>query len=230
MKTTILVGLVLAQLCSAGEEYTPTSGYAVREIEGWEVLVNKQLSSHHEDAAERVLKLLGHQLYQISRAVPDEALRELRNVAIWVEYKAPQHKCMCYHPSEQWLREHGFNPDKKRSVEIANADNFLKWTIGQPWMVLHELAHSYHHRVLGHDNSEIRKAFQKAKQSKRYQSVLHISGESRTAYALNNDKEYFAECSEAFFGANDFYPFVRCELQQHDPHMYRLLTKLWKAE
>jgi len=66
--------------------------------------------------------------------------------------------------------------------------------------------------------------------SKKYESVLHIAGKSKRAYALNNDQEYFAECTEAFFGTNDFYPFVRAELQQHDPLMYQLLNKLWKVE
>ena len=29
--------------------------------------------------------------------------------------------------------------------------------------------------------------------------------------------EYFAEASEAYFGTNDFFPFVRIELRRHDP-------------
>ena len=40
--------------------------------------------------------------------------------------------------------------------------------------------------------------------------------------------EYFAEASEAYFGTNDFYPFVRQELEQHDPEMFLLLKKLWR--
>ncbi len=40
--------------------------------------------------------------------------------------------------------------------------------------------------------------------------------------------EHFAEASEAFFGTNDFYPFVRAELRRHDPGMYALLEKLWR--
>jgi len=39
--------------------------------------------------------------------------------------------------------------------------------------------------------------------------------------------EYFAESTEAFFGTNDFYPFVRPELREFDPEMFNLLTKLW---
>lgn len=230
MKKVILICSVLSIFCVGLDRYTPTSGYTEQQIEGWKVLVNKRLLSAHAQLSEEVLKLLGNQLYQITRVAPDDALKELRRIPIWVEYKAPRHPCMCYHPNKQWLIEHDFNPDKERSVEIANSENFLKWTIDQPWMVMHELAHSYHHCVLGYDHAEIRQAYQKAVESKNYESVLHISGRSRRSYALNNDQEYFAESTEAFFGTNDFYPFVRSELQQHDPDMYQLLKKLWRCE
>ncbi len=230
MKKLVLVCAILPVLCGASDKYTPTECYAVRQIEGWTVFVNHELLSGHAQLAEDVLELLKFQLYQITRVVPDEALKDLRGVAVWVEYKDPRHQCMCYHPNRKWLHDNGFNPKKERSVEIANAENFLKWTIGQPWMVLHEMAHSYHHCVLGYDNSDIRAAHEKAVEGKRYESVLHISGRMRRAYALNNDQEYFAECTEAFFGTNDFYPFVRSELQQYDREMYDLLAKLWKTE
>jgi len=44
---------------------------------------------------------------------------------------------------------------------------------------------------------------------------------------LSNHKEYFAESTEAYLGVNDFYPFVRAELNRHDPRMYQLLRKIW---
>jgi len=220
----------ILEIRAASPKYTPTSDYSSRNIEGWKVLVNNELLSEHARLADDVLKLLKHQLYQITRVVPAEPLKELRRIPIWAEYKAPRHPCMCYHPSRRWLTEHEFNPEKARSVEMANAENFLKWTIGQPWMVLHELAHSYHHCVLGYDNTEINLAYKDAVKSKQYESVLHINGRPRRAYALNNDQEYFAEATEAFFGTNDFYPFVRSELQRHDPNMYQLLKKLWKVK
>jgi len=230
MKKVVLICVVLLSVCVASGKYTPTEGYTIREIEGWRVYVNKDLLAGRTQFAEDVLKLLKFQLYQITRVVPDEPLKELRSVPIWVEYNAPRHRCMCYHPSERWLRNNDFNPQKKRSVEIANAENFLKWTIDQPWMVLHELAHAYHHCVLGHDNAELHKTYEEAVESKRYESVRHISGRPKRAYALNNDQEYFAECTESFFGTNDFYPFVRAELEQHDQPMYELLMKLWKEQ
>jgi len=42
--------------------------------------------------------------------------------------------------------------------------------------------------------------------------------------------EYFAETTEAFFSRNDFFPFTREELHQHDPEMETLLERVWKLE
>ena len=89
-------------------------------------------------------------------------------------------------------------------------------------MVLHELAHAYHHQFLedGFDNPEVKAAYDRAMKSKLYQKVLRINGRDEKAYAATNPMEYFAEATEAFFGTNDFYPFVRSELKRHDPAAY----------
>ena len=39
--------------------------------------------------------------------------------------------------------------------------------------------------------------------------------------------EYFAEGTEAYFDRNDFYPFVRAELKEHDPVLHDLLEEIW---
>lgn len=102
----------------------------------------------------------------------------------------------------------------------------------QPWMVFHELAHGYHHQFLdrGFDNAELRAAFERAKESKAYENVLRASGRRERHYALTNPQEYFAEASEAYFGTNDFYPYVRAELREHDPDGCDLLARLWAVE
>lgn len=63
-------------------------------------------------------------------------------------------------------------------------------------------------------------------------AVKRWTGEKTTeerACAMSNAKEYFAESSEAYFGRNDFYPFTRAELKEHDPQMYDLLERLWQC-
>ena len=202
--------------------------YTIQSMQGWTIHVQNELLGAQKELGGKVLKLLETKLYEINRTVPKEALKALHEVPIWVDVKAKQFPCAVYHPSPDWLREHGFDPSKARSVHIANAENFLKWTLDQPSMVLHELAHAYHHQVLGYDCPEIKNAYQRAVKSGTYESVLHYNGTMGKAYALNNDQEYFAELTEAFFGTNDFYPFVRAEVMKHDPEIYSVLTNLWK--
>jgi hypothetical protein len=218
--------ILTACLALPGAE--PTALYSVKQIEGWRVLISAELmKKEHESLRGDVLKLLESQLYQITRVVPTEALAKLRKVTIWVERAHPRHPCMCYHVSPEWLKQHGMNADKARGVEIASCKNFLSWTRDQPWMVLHELAHAYHDQVLGFDHAKIKACFDRAVSSKSYEQVQHVSGKKVKHYALSNPREYFAEATEAFFGTNDFYPFVRAELKSHDPGMFELLEKLW---
>ena len=146
----------------------------------------------------------------------------------WIEHNAPEHPCACYHPGRQWLIENGFNPDKEKGIEIANPKNFVEWTRdAQPLMVLHELAHAYHDLVLGFDRAEIKRCWDKAVASGRYDEVMHISGKPRRHYALTNEREYFAELTESYFGKNDFEPFDREALRAFDPDGYEMIERFW---
>jgi len=209
--------------------YYPTSEYAQRKIHRWRVLVHQDFLRDDAGLCRETLQVLRNQLFQVQRVLPAAALAKVRKVTIWVEKADPHHACMCYHPDTGWLRDNGMNPDKARCVELANARNFLKWTHHQPSMVLHELAHAYHHQFLedGYQNRQLAEAHQRAVDSGRYDEVVKIDGRRQRHYGLSNPMEYFAEASESYFGTNDFFPFVRGELKTHDPHVYRLLGELW---
>lgn len=97
-------------------------------------------------------------------------------------------------------------------------------------MVLHELAHGYHQQFLGENHAGIRRCFENAKEKGLYDSVLRINGHHERHYAMTNEKEFFAEMTEAFFGTNDFYPFVRAELKDHDPETYQLMCDVWEVK
>ena len=229
------VALVLAVRCAvelpaaeAQPSYEPTENYTQRQIHGWTVYVHRSLLEEQKSTGDRVLELLAVKLYDIQQAVPAKAVEKLRKIPIWLEYNNKPVRCACFHPSKQWLKANGFNPNKAGAVEIGNAETFIRWSRHQPSMVLHELAHRYHwHFLGGYDNPEIAAAFKRAKEAGIYESVLYFDGSKKRAYALNNPQEYFAELSEAWFGVNDFYPFVRAEVLVHDPEMAKLLRKLW---
>lgn len=217
------------EAAEASAAFEPSDQYDTETVEGWSLRVNRNFRKHEPQLYQETLTLLRHQLYQIPRKVPPAAVGKLRKIAIWVEQAEPHHPCMAYHPDAGWLREHGMNPDKARCVELANARNFLSWTREQPWMVFHELAHGYHHQFLdeGFDNALVGSMYDRAVAAKSYESVLRSGGRRERQYALTNPMEYFAEASEAYFGTNDFYPFVRTELREQDPAMYDALERLW---
>jgi len=101
-----------------------------------------------------------------------------------------------------------------------------------PNFALHELAHAYHFRVLGFDDPAIKDAFERARAAGLYDKVERHHGNGRPnsvgrAYAMTDEKEYFAEASEAYFSRNDFFPFTRVELAAHDPRMLRVLETAW---
>jgi len=222
--------IALLAICpTLASAFDPTDHYDQRTIEGWTIYVNQDLLAD-KPLADRCLTLLQVKLYDLQRVVPAKAVARLKEVPIWLELNDKLFPGACYHPSREWLTSHDVNPDKTGAVEIANARNFLTWSIEQPCMVLHELAHAYHHRVLGYDNAKVKAAYAAAKASGKYDKVLRINGRTERHYAMNNDQEYFAESTEAFFGTNDFYPFVRAELKEVDPGMYEVLRRAWSDE
>ena len=220
---------VLASIATSAPAYEPTTGYETREVEGWTLKVHKGFLKDRPSLAGRTLKLMGQQLDQITRVVPPEALAKLRKVRIWVEEDEPHHPCATYHPNVDWLREHGMNPDKARCVEVSNARAFLDWTRQQPWMILHELTHAYLDQFTpgGFGNPALRDAYDKAIADGLYDRVLLFDGRTVKGYAATNPMEYFSELSEAYFGVNDMYPFVRAELREHDPGGAAVVRSLW---
>ncbi|MEE2971639.1 MAG: hypothetical protein VX672_00800, partial [Planctomycetota bacterium] len=208
---------------------TPTAAYTVRDIRGWTVRINPDLLARKR-LCDATLEELDHQLYAITRVVPQPALDRIREIEIWAELEMHKTACMCYHVSKGWLIPNGYNGDKEGTVEIGNAEAFLEWTKGQPWMVLHELAHGYHDQVFGYEDEEIVRAFERSRDAGYYDEVGHISGNPRRHYALTNQMEWFAETTEALFGTNDFHPYVRSELREVDPEGAALVERLWRID
>ncbi|MBS0211089.1 MAG: hypothetical protein JSS27_19260 [Planctomycetes bacterium] len=209
--------------------FAPTAAYRVETIQGFTVLINPEVSEHPDEAA-AMRKELDAQLQAIVRVVPAKAVEALRRVRMWIEWEKKPKGAAEFHPSAQWLTNHGYNPEKAGCIELSNARNFVNWSrTAQPWMVLHEMAHAYHNLVLGRDDAAIEAAYQQAVERNIYDSVGYIKGGEKRAYALNNRFEYFAELSEAWFGKNDFFPYTREELKTHDPVGYELMEKSWGA-
>ncbi|RKH59605.1 hypothetical protein D7V93_14675 [Corallococcus llansteffanensis] len=171
----------------------------------------------------------------IVRLVPAGPVEQLRKVTLWM---SPQYAGFPptaeFHYHLAWLRQHGRNPAMAENVEISNVLIYESEARRMPLFMLHELAHAYHHRVLGGGNADIQAAFTRASASKTYERVERfrgpgVSNSFERAYAMDNAHEFFAEVTEAFFGRNDYYPFTGEDLARHDPATLALLQKVWQT-
>lgn len=201
-----------------------------QELEGWTIAVDPQLLADENKAVgQQAMKALANHLQRITYIVPEQPLEQLRKMRIWIELENPVLGNMQYHPGKDWLVKNGHDPRLVKHVHIPRAKRLLDrrtWA-KHPYVVLHELAHAYHDQILDFQNAEVLAAFHAARESGIYEEVLLYTGKKTRHYGLTSQMEYFAEATEAWFGVNDFYPFVRAELNEHDPRMYELLQKIW---
>jgi hypothetical protein len=223
----ICTTLAVEKASSQDQKFSPTEVYQKETFRGFTILINPEVLKHQEEAEQMKLEL-NKQLEAIASVLPAKPLADLRKVRIWVEWEKKKDGAAEFHPSATWLKGHGYNPDKAGCIEISNTRNFVRWSrTVQPWMVLHELSHAYHHLVLGAGHAGIEAAYKQAVDRKLYESVDSVQGGKKKAYALTNAKEYYAELSEAYFGKNDFYPFTYQELKKHDPVGFQLMESTW---
>jgi dipeptidyl-peptidase-4 len=226
--TLLLVFLLLRS--SSGDDAPEFYDPAERQIEGWTVAVDPQLlTKENEEVATKAFEALANHLQRVKFIVSEDRLARLQKLRIWVDLHNPKLGNMQYHPDRGWLLANGHDPRLVKHVHIPRAENLYArhmWA-KHPYVVLHELAHAYHDQVLSFDEPEIIAAFNEVKEKGIYENVLLYTGKKVRHYSLTNHKEYFAESTEAYLGVNDFYPFVRAELQEHDPTMFSLMEKIW---
>lgn len=201
------------ELVSTRHGYLSRDKYQQRVLAGFTVLVSPEVLKHRSDSA-LAIRFVETQLKELNKSLPKDKLDLLHEVRIWIEWEVDK-KAAAFHSSAAWLKRNGRSPEKAESVEISNIQNYVKWNREkQVSGMLHEMSHAFHNLCLGDDHAGILAAYQAAMQRKLYDSVPAVEGGLRPAYAMNNEKEYFAEMTEAYFGRNDFYPFNREQLKE----------------
>ena len=193
----------------------------------WKVCRSKSLFNNQPTVSEDVLALLTSNLAMIETVLEPSVLAHLQTIRFWLEEDIPAFPGAVYHPSSEWLVNNGYPAYWAEGIQIGNAVNFLDWNSIQPALILHEMAHVWHHQVLGYGQVEIGNAYTAAVASGIYDSVQYAGGGMQPAYALNNKQEYFAELTEAYFWENDFYPFTRSQLETFDPQGFTALENAW---
>jgi hypothetical protein len=202
-----------------------------RTLEGFSILVDDSLLPGGVDEAlgRDALDFLRAKLTEIRIVLPKEKVDALRKVTIVLDKECGSLGSMQYHPSAVWLAEHGYPRSLERCVHLPRArDVATSRNINeQPWVILHELAHAYHDQVLGFDDPRVLAAWEDFKASGKGADALLYDGSRVRHYGLTDQKEFFAEMTEAYFGSNDFHPFNRAQLKTEFPKLYELLAEIW---
>ncbi len=206
----------------------------VKDIEGWQISIEPALlEGEHAEVGAKSIAMLRNHLERIAVLVPEPALSKLRKVGIWIEVDNPLTDVVPgpYHGSPGWLKQNGYDVRMGDCVHITRADSLLDrgQMLKHPMVILHELAHAHHDQFMedGYRNEVILKAYNNAMDQDLYDEVMDHRGRTVKAYATNNQMEYFAEATEAYFYRNDFYPFLNAELKQHDPAGHALMVEVW---
>lgn len=199
-----------------------------RTIEGWPVLIDRRLLAADHQTGAVAVRMLTNQLFSIASRLPALRVQEMRRITIRLDANHALENLQ-YHPNKKWLSDHGYDVALTKQVHIPNAGRLVELlrTNAQPDVVLHELSHGWHDQIIGFGDPSIREGYRSFVESRRFDKVLHMSGRQRRHYALTNHKEYFAEMTEAWFGTNDFYPFVRPEVIEAVPETAALMRSVW---
>jgi VHL beta domain len=210
------------------------AGYRSYRLRGFDVLLNEHAAGHPEEA-QAVLTRVDESLADAVERFGPQRTALLSKVRIWIEWgdpsKGPRGPAE-FHQSRDWLAQHGYDVEKEHGIEINDTRVFLKATVTQqPFALLHEFAHAYDALAFQNANPAITAAYRAALASGRYDAVPRI-GDSAIgrAYALTDEREYFAETTEAYLAINDFYPFVREDLELADPIGVALMMQIWGAQ
>ncbi len=222
----------VARAADAPKKPAPSkpSSHTVRTIEGWQVRIDDRLLAPPDDAlGARALRFLEYKLADINAVVAPEPLAKLHAVTIVLDLVNGTLGVMQYHPDAGWLEEHGYSKDLAKCVHIPEADDLAtpRNITEQPWVVLHELAHAYHDQVLGFEEPRIVKAYEEFKKSGHGDRALLYDGTRVRHYGLTDQKEFFAEMTESYFGLDDFFPFNRAELMTAEPAIFELMQAIW---
>jgi len=202
--------------------------YKIIKVRGWSIHVHKQYVSGDQAVLKNAMKNVDIQLGHVETLMPEKAVVKLRKIPIWI---SPGRRKAEYHWSRGWVVANNRPAEMTHSVQISDINVLRRSRPTGPWVLLHELAHGYHDRyVSDKDKKAIVQAYNSALKKGLYQKVLHTNrgrGKYVKAYAATRMHEYFSENSEAYFGVNDFYPFLRAELQDYDPEICRIIERVY---
>jgi dipeptidyl-peptidase-4 len=221
--------------------------FTTYKLQGYFVHVDADTWALGQKTVDSALETLDERLADTLALIPKDCRKRLEMIRFWVqgrsngvlsiagqEVLAPAAYCPIYHKLV------GTGHEQEGGIVIGAqlvlvGEAKARANKQAPHLLLHELAHAYHDRVLEFDNLMVMSVFDSALRKRLYDNVeteiVDADGTIRTrnaeAYAKTNHLEYFAELSVAYLARNSTYPFTAEDLRKHDPDGYKLMESVW---
>jgi hypothetical protein len=239
-RAAILV-LTLAAVSVSGQTGTPKAakkkddapaGYRKDNLRGFTLYFSDEVMKEDQASTleRKPLEALEQELIVVEHVLPTDKVKHLKAVPIWVEWdenlvmnngRAGRAIAVFYGGHQSNLLADDKNPLKANAVTILRLKSLTNEhqpkTDSGRCVTLHELAHAFHHHVVG-DNPLVKQTYKQAMERKLYDPAL---------YAATNEREYFAELSCAYLDRLDYDPRNREELKKLDPKGFEMMEKLW---
>ena len=214
---------VLLLVAAVAGAYEPTSRYGVKDVEGWQVYVHRDLlpEGKHREVGTPALRQLKYGLAKTRQMVAGGPLEKLQAVKIWLEVDSTNGKhgrtsAYQYHPDLDWLEKMDFHPLKQKCVEFGNAAGLAKRSDFKTVQVtMHELAHAYHDQVLTFKDPDVLAAHKRAREDGKYPPNDWV--------VRANHKEFFAGLTTRYFESEE----RRKEIVDRDPVFAKQLEQYW---
>lgn len=207
----------------ANRAHTELQGYGIR------IIVESELLAQNPELAHACARRLQQKVQQALALMPSAHRAQFAGIRFYL-FNGSQSSYggkdsgLWYFSKKNRISER-FND----SIIINSAQRFLNLSEAHALAVtIHELAHGFNHYNRARFWREQRAAYNNTLTQKRYQKP----GKTPTdkpwkAYALTNEKEYFAELSAMFFARLNHAPFDRAGLATYDPEGFALMERAW---
>lgn len=212
----------------------PKRDYIEWHAGGWTFYLERELAERESGQARRVVARLEAKVGEVLALLPPHAGETLRRLSFYI-LLGPRAAGGGYNNGSEYFRR--IDPDyhkhldpRWRSVVVVySAENYL-W-LDDHWAVrvlVHELAHAWQLERWPERQPDILAAWNSAKEAGLYRGVKDVNGTPlERAYALQNQLEYFAELSCAYFWRGEYEPFDRESLRRYDPKGFAMIEKMW---
>jgi len=207
-----------------GNKKNGNKKYSTYSIENFKCFISDEVMQENSDSkwVNKPLDLLSRSLRKVNEVYPENAKVLFHKIYIFVDWNKPGALGLYSQgprgPSDPKTHFNCIDINGMKFVTEKNNDKKLQPNNTATLVLLHELAHCYHHQVLGWNHELIKDAYQNAKNQKLF---------DLKSYLMSSDKEYFAELTTAYLDKHYSVPKTREEIKEKDIQGYGLMGKIW---